>query len=120
MKNIKNYNAEKYAKPTYTEIEPYVYKHDDCFVTSICFEQEPELGEGSSATDISQYPLEDVLDQFCVYVSDFYNDLNTEDSDVCYLEFSGSTAESIKRLRAIIGKHVFNRDAGDAIDLVIE
>lgn len=120
MKNIRSYKAEKYGSPLYAEVEPDIYKCDAGFVTSLCFEQEPELEEGVSAADLSQYPLEDVLDQFSVYVSDFYNELNNSESQTCHIEFCGERVEAIRQLRSIIGKHVYNRDNGEAIDLVIE
>ena len=70
MKNIKPYEAEKYAtaktgglfkKPLYALVEEGIYQMQDgerLYVTSLSFERELELGEDS------QYPLEDVLDKF--------------------------------------------------------
>ena len=93
-------------------------------MTSLSFEQEPELGEGKDAASISQFPLEDILDQFSVYVSDFYPEKNTPKSKTCYLEFSGYELEDIIRLRGLIGKHVYNREIRDNsidyIELVVE
>lgn len=120
MKNIKNYIADKYGSPLYAAIEPDIYECESGFVTSLCFEQEPDLEEGSSAADLSQYPLEDVLDKFNVYVSDFFKALNVAESQVCYIEFCGNELEAIQQLRTLIGKHVYNRDNGETIDLVIE
>lgn len=122
MKNIKNYNAEKYLKKglslfkkrKYNEVEPEIYEYKEgeevLYVTSLSFEQEPEYEEGNYADDISQYPLEDLLDEFCCYISDFYEDLNVSDSKVCYLEFASEEIDDIKELRSIIGKHVYNKD----------
>ncbi|MBR4472209.1 MAG: hypothetical protein IKS55_01080 [Oscillospiraceae bacterium] len=124
MKHICNYKASKYLSPAFTEVEPDIYKSESGFVTSLCFEQEPELNEGSSADCISQYPLEDVLDHFFVHISDFYHNLNTCESEQCYLEFCGKSLKSVKDLRTIIGKHVYNKTVMDSgteyIDLVIE
>ena len=120
MKNIRNYPAEKYHASAYAAAEPEIYKCGDGFVTSLCFEQEPELGEGTSSADISQYPLEDLLDRFFVYVSDFYDAINARGSQTCCLEFCGETVEDVRKLRSVIGKHVYNRNLGDAIDLVVE
>ncbi len=111
MKNIRNYKAEKYQTPLYIETEPDIYVYESDFVTSLCFEQEPELGEGSSAADISQYPLEDVLDRFSVYVSDYYDEINVSGSRTCFLEFCGTEIEKIRQLRTMIGKHVYNRES---------
>ena len=74
--------------------------------------------------DISQYPLEDVLDKFYVAVEDFYTELNDGSSNTCYLEFSGAGIEDIENLLQIVGKHVYNRaeerDGKTYIKLVIE
>ena len=56
MKNIESYIDEKYSSEAYSEIEKGIYKCGDNTVTSLCFEQEPELDEGKDSTDISQYP----------------------------------------------------------------
>lgn len=109
MKNIRFYPAKKYELPEYKEVASHVYKHPNGFVTSLCFEQEPALGEGTSASDISQYPLEDLLDQYLVCVSDFYPNLNTAKSKICYLEFMSSNRENIEKLLSLIGKRIYNR-----------
>ena len=124
MKDIKNYDAPKYGGAVYTLVEDGIYKTEDngetVYVTSLSFVQEPELDEGSSAADISQYPLEALLDEFGCWVSDFYDDLNTEDSAVCYQEFMSGTSEELKNLRSIIGKHVYEKQDGQYIKLCIE
>ena len=130
MKNIQIYTAEKYNTSEYVEVKSNIYKtHDsfmdqDAFVTSLSFEQEPEFEEGSDSSDISQYPLEDVLDKYYVAVSDFYEDLNDGSSNTCYLELSGESLEDIENLLEIVGKHVYNReeesDGKTYIKLIIE
>lgn len=124
MKDIKNYDAPKYAGSAYTLVEEGIYKTEDngetVYVTSLSFVQEPELDEGSSAADISQYPLEALLDEFGCWVSDFYDDLNTKDSTVCYQEFMSGTSEELKNLRSIIGKHVYEKTDGQNMKLCIE
>lgn len=126
MKNIKNYNAKKYEEEKYTKVEEGIYKilddwnHKDLYVTSLSFEQEPELEEGEDASYISQYPLEDILDKYLVYISDFYEDLNKEDSKTCYQEFASSNLDDIKGLREIINKHVYNKEEDGKIKLIIE
>lgn len=127
MKNIKNYDAEKYRKAgglsffkkqKYREIEQgiYAYKEKDeiLYVTSLSFEQEPEFAEGESAEEISQYPLEDILDKFYCHISDFYEALNEAGSQICYLEFAAPDLEDVKKLRSIIGKHVYNKEYEEA------
>ena len=114
MKNIENYDAEKYLNQEYHKIEEGVYEYvqadETLYVTSLSFVQEPEYEEGENAGEISQYPLQDVLDKFYCHVSDFYEGLNTSDSEICYLEFAAMDIEDIQNLRSIIGKHVYNKD----------
>lgn len=136
MKEIKNFNAQKYLqidvslqeRGSYKKVEEYVYewtKDDETlYVTSLSFVQEPEWGEGEYADAISQYPLEDLLDKFYCHISDFYEELNLPDSRICYLEFASSDLEDIKKLRGIIGKHVYNQEYEEGgkvyVKLVIE
>lgn len=93
---------------------------EDIYVTTLSFVQEPELGEGDSADNISQYPLEDILDKFYCYVSDFYKELNKISSQTCYLEFVSKDVEDVKKLRTIIGKHVYNKKNRKRVNLMIE
>lgn len=136
MKEIKNYCAEKYRKRqgriikkrVYREKEQGIYMYRDgeeeIYITSLSFVQEPEFGEGEGADEISQYPLEDILDKFYCYVSDFYKELNTSDSKICYLEFASPDISDIRALREIIGKHVYNKEYDESgetyTELVIE
>lgn len=110
MKNIKGFISEKYALEKYEEVLPQIFYNGNEYAISISFEQEPEFEEGVDSKYISQYPLEDVLDKFFVYVSDFYPELNDGSSNVCYLEFSSGDIEDVKKLREIFGKHVYNKD----------
>ncbi|MCT4509570.1 MAG: hypothetical protein N4A48_12610 [Tepidibacter sp.] len=124
MKNISNYDAEKYKNEKYFKEADGIYKVKNEFVTSLIFEQEPKLGEGDSPINISQYPLEDILDKFCTYISDFYEELNKNSHTTCYYEFASSDIENIKNLRSVIGKHVYNItkniDGTEYEELIIE
>ena len=120
MKNIRSFKAEKYNTASYIEAEPGIYACDSGFITGLCFEQEPEYEEGTSAAEISQYPLEDILDRYLVYVSDFFEELNNSESRVCYLEFCSGDIDNIRQLRSVIGKHVYNKVNGGAVNLVVE
>lgn len=124
MKEIHNFNAPKYNSPEYSLIEDGIYKTENngeiIYVTSLSFIQEPEFGEGQNAADISQDPLEEILDNFMCYVSDFYPDLNTADSSVCYQEFASTDMEDLQELRSIIGKHAYEKNMGKYTELVIE
>jgi hypothetical protein len=124
MKQIENYNANKYGSDLYSEIENGVYEAkedgESLYVTSLSFVQEPEYNEGAYACEISQYPLEDVLDKFYCHISDFYDELNSGDSQKCYQEFASPDLEDIRNLRSIIGKHVYNKEIEGYIELIIE
>lgn len=110
MKNIKILQLEKYADVSrYQFVEESIYKDmvDDEdepeFVYRIAFSYELEAGEG-------QYPLEDILDEYTLYVSDF---LDSEDAqqpgDIVSLELGGDL-EDIRKIRELAGKRVFNED----------
>ncbi|MCI8407985.1 MAG: hypothetical protein HFJ09_01770 [Lachnospiraceae bacterium] len=124
MKQIENYIDDKYSDEEYINVEDGIYKivDDDeiLYVTSLSFIQEPEYNEGEDASDISQYPLEDILDKFYCHISDFYEKLNTEDSSICYQEFASPDIKDVRNLRTIIGKHVYNKEDGKYVTLVIE
>ena len=93
----------------------------EIFVTSIVFEAESDLGENSPSEPVmSQYPLEDILDKFYVYLHDDYVDENTSDTINSYVEFASEDIEDIRAVLSILGKHVYNVDEGDYIDIKIE
>lgn len=130
MKSIKNYTALKYdmEPEKYKKVEEGIYECEEdgdvIYVTSLSFEQEPEFEESEFADNISQYPLEDILDEYYCHISDFYEELNVSDSKTCYLEFGAMDLEDIVNLRDIIGKHVYNaeyeKDGQIYVKLVIE
>jgi hypothetical protein len=122
VRDITDFPAPKYvADAAYRSVAEGVYAHGSEYVTSLSFAQEPEVGEGAHAADISQYPLEDLLDRYSVWVSDFYPAENTAASPRCHLEFAGSDLDDVVALRAVIGRRVLNRERPDgAVELVIE
>lgn len=124
MRNIADFPDEKYAADGgYECVETGIYRSPDdpdTYVTSLSFEQEPERGEGDSPARISQYPLEDVLDRFDAWVEDFYPELNNASERTCYQEFGSTEVEDLRRLRDIIGRHVYLRHDDGAVTLVIE
>lgn len=133
MKNFNNYNPEKYSTPAYQKIEDGIYQtkspyraNDMIYVTSLSFEQEPEqYGEERGCPQhISQIPLEDLLDEFFVFVTDFYEQQNNESESVCYQEFGSSNVENIQRLRTMIGKRIYavpyEEDGEEYYNAVIE
>lgn len=124
MKEIKYLEANKYQDGNYEKLNDGIYRKDNLFFVTLSFIQEPELGEGNDASYISQYPLEDILDKFDVFVSDFYEKENIKDNDVCCLEFASNDAKDIINLLTIINKHVYNKnviiDGEESVTLIIE
>lgn len=110
MKNIKSYVSDKYNTKDYELVDSNIYKCEAGFVTTISFVQEPEYNEGVNASEISQYPLEDICDKFFCYISDFYPELNVETSNVCYLEFASDDINDIRNLLTIVGTHIYNNE----------
>lgn len=109
MKNFKNYEAPKYETAAYKKIEDGIYQIEDTYVTSLTFEQETDKfgEENGSPKMISQTPLEDLLDEFFVYVTDFYEQENAQSQVTCYQEFGSDQVENIRKLRSIIGKSFY-------------
>ena len=115
MKNFKNYTPDKYAAPSYQKVEEGIYQtkspygEGEIFVTSLSFEMEPECygEEDASPRNLTQVPIEGILDEFFVYVTDFYDQLNEKSETLCYQEFGSSSLEDIQKLRTLIGKRFF-------------
>lgn len=117
MKNFKNYTPEKYSESKFQQVEegiyctkdPYGISSKDIYMTSLSFEMEPEryCEEDASPRNITQIPFECLLDEFSVYVTDFYDSLNEESETVCYQEFGASDLANIQKLRTIIGKSFY-------------
>lgn len=124
MKNIQIFDAGKYDAPAYKRVDEGIYEREGEYYCSLSFVQEPAYGEGESAADIAQYPLEDIMDNTDTYISDFYDEMNTETSETCYLEFGAGSADDIRSLLGIVGRHVYNKsvfqDGKELQELVIE
>lgn len=120
MKNFQNYKAQKYAGPDYQEVEEGIYygrnpywrpgrNDENLFLTSLTFEMEPDCygEEGGCPQDITQIPFESILDDFSVFVTDFYDELNRDSPKTCYQEFGSYKVENIRNLRTLIGKRFY-------------
>ncbi len=117
MKNFCSYKAEKYSEDKYKEIEDGIYQtadpfgmnDGDIYVTSLTFELENDRygEEDGSPRFIPQVPLEGLLDEFGLFVTDFYEDLNNACETVCYQEFGSPEIEDIRKLRTLIGKKFY-------------
>lgn len=91
------------------------------YVTSIVYEPEPEFEENAPEDDfVSQYPLEDILDEYFIYCYDSYDEENASDKKNSYVEFASEDIEDIRKVLNIIGKHVYNVTEGDYVKLKIE
>lgn len=120
MKNISAIHLEKYKKLSDFElIEDGIYKdlHDqDDTKYRIAISYELENNEDS------QYPLEDILDKFFLYVSDFLEE-DTNLSNLKKVELGGEL-DDIRAVKEIIGKRVYNREYEEGgnkyVELVIE
>lgn len=75
---------------------------------------------GTEDDFVSQYPLEDILDEFYIYCYDSYDEENASDKKNSYVEFTSEDIEDIRKVLDIIGKHVYNVTEGENVKLVIE
>lgn len=120
MKNFQNHTPEKYSGPDYKLVEDGIYLGknpywqpgfgtEEIYVTSLSFEMEPERygEEGGCPQDITQVPFEDILDNYSVYVTDFYDRLNQDSERTCYQEFGSDSIQDIQNLRTLIGKRFY-------------
>lgn len=120
MKNIKLLELDKYNElSNYLKEEDGVYKDlKDTDVTNFRIALSFELEEGED----EQHPIEDILDKYYLYVSEFLE--SSFDLNVLKLELAGEL-EDILELKSIIGKRVYNKpiiaeDGKTYIKLIIE
>lgn len=118
MKNIRSITLEKYSPPVYESIDDHIYRNteDNTYVTALSLELEDD--------EDSQYPLEDLLDRFNLYISGFINSEVIE-SQYLSLEFAGDPEDIREFLKSVVGKRVYNRevegeDGKTYVKLVIE
>ena len=120
MRNFENYTPEKYMTPDFQKIEDGIYKTkspyktlkeetENIFVTSLAFEMEPDCygEEDASPRNLTQIPIEGLLDEFNLFVTDFYEQLNETSETICYQEFGSFELADIQKLRTLIGKRFY-------------
>lgn len=118
MINIQFAHFDKFNNdPNYSNIEENIYKSQDDYSFGIHY----ELEEGED----SQYPLEDILDKFYLYVSDFKDEDSFAVSRNPTIELSGELEDIKAATDAIIGKRVYNQEYIDPegvtrVKLIIE
>lgn len=133
MKNFQNFTPQKYMTSDFQKISDGIYKtkspydSNDIFVTSLTFEMEPECygEENASPSNLTQIPIEGILDEFNLFVTDFYEQLNQSSEIICYQEFGSLDLEDIKNLRTLIGKLFYavpytGEDGEEYYNMVIE
>lgn len=120
MKNFKVIKVEKLKDiSNFKLIEKDIYndlKDNGGFATHrIALSMELEEGEDT------QYPLEDILDEYLVHIEEFL----TSDKDTVQKYIFGGDLEDIQNLKSIIGKRVYNEEFVDEegqtrVKLIIE
>lgn len=133
MKNFQNFTPQKYMTSDFQKISDGIYKtkspydSNDIFITSLTFEMEPECygEENASPSNLTQIPIEGILDEFNLFVTDFYEQLNQSSEIICYQEFGSLDLEDIKNLRTLIGKRFYavpytGEDGEEYYNMVIE
>lgn len=120
MKNIKLETAQKYAdKSQFRHVKNNIYedlndKDDTKYRMTISYELESED---------NQYPLEDILEKFYLYVSDFLESEHDSKHGFFMEELAGELND-LENAQAIIGKTVYNQDYHEGkevkVRLVIE
>jgi len=121
---LSNYEGHVYYKDPEDDEEIIYYNTEDygkeIYVTSFKFEPEPELNENLPKEDISQYPLEDLLEKYYCMITDDYVEENNNDPIYNYFEAGSDDIDDIRGILSIIGKHVYNKEEGQYIKLVID
>lgn len=104
MKNIRSITLEKYSSLVYESVDPYIYRNTEknTYVNALSFELEDN--------EDSQYPLEDLLDRFNLYVSDFIDPKAFGESNYLSAEFAGDLDNILDFLKSVVGKRVYNTD----------
>ena len=117
-------------EPEYTIVQPY--GEDTCIYRGRYEKglfssdpepeyEEPEYDENEPSDPyVSQYPLEDILDEFFISCYDSYDEENETDKEHSYIEFAADDIEDIRKVLSLIGKHVYNKQEGDYVELKIE
>ncbi len=121
MKIVKAIKLEKYNDiERYSSIDENIYKdfvNDTYCLTLYCF-----LEDGED----TQYPLEDILDQYYVNCTDYLEEKQVNGKNIYIFEIEGSLMDADDNLKNIqgvsdlIGKRVFNYEDGDYIKFGIE
>lgn len=126
MKIIKALKLDKYDDSArYTQHKEYVYKDATGGVAGkmglssdpvycVTLYAEPEDNEDT------QYPLEDILDQYYVNCTEVMEEKEENGKRIFIFEIEGEDAEAILTIADFVGKRVFNYEENGYIKLGIE
>lgn len=121
MKIIKALELDKYLdRERYAPVQNGVYK--DLEEGSYCMTLYCELEEDED----SQYPLEDILDQYLLNCTDYSEELEIDGKQIYIFELESpddlgeDALQNILEVAQLVGKRVFNYDQGDSVLLGIE
>ncbi len=134
MTHFRDYTPEKYSSPDFEKVEEGIYQTKDpygivkdkmIYVTSLSFQLEPDqLGEEEGTPqDIPQMICEALLDEYMLFATDFYEEVNRASEVTCYQEFGAMDIEDIRELRQLIGKRFYAVPLGEEeedYEIVIE
>ena len=126
MKIIKALKLDKYDDcARYTQYEGFIYKDvTGGFgarrgITSepvYCVTLYAELEDGED----TQYPLEDILEEYCVVCAEATEEKEEAGKRIYIIEVEGEDVDSIKAIAGFVGKRVYNYEEGDYVMLGIE
>ena len=121
MNNIRLLHLDKYDSNEFELIDNFIYRdlRNGNFCLALSFELEKD--------EDTQNPLEDILEKYCVNITDFF-EVNEEDGVYTIsIEIEGSLCDNeenlfnVKNLLEIVGKRVHNKVTPDGLfDLIIE
>lgn len=120
MKIIKSLHLEKYDdREKYRPMDDTIF--EDLGGETYCLTLYCELEEGED----TQYPLEDILDEYYVNCTGYLEEQEVEGKRILIVEMEGSldresNLEHIKAVSGLIGKRVFNCQNGKSVTLGIE
>lgn len=122
MKNISLDKCQKYEDADqYKFVENGIYldlndEDDSKYRMTVTYELESDENN-------NQFPLEDILNEYYLYVSDFLESENDCNPNIFKIELAGELSD-IQKAQNIIGKKVYNKDVLDGneirVSLVIE
>lgn len=126
MKIIKALVLDKYSDDKrYSQYDEYIFKDLTGGIggkmgissePSYCITLYAELEEGED----TQYPLEDILDEYLVNCTDVIEEKEEDGKRIYIFEIESEDEETIKTIAGLIGKRVYNYEDGDYINLGIE